>query len=126
MPAPLLFLAFMGVQGRYFGRWLLPIFPILCLLAAFFAMAAGRDDRSSRLAGAGAARSRRAAHAAVVAVLVLALCGQGLFYSVHADLVLSRADTRNADAGVDGRAHPCRHARSWWSRSRRRTGGRAG
>jgi hypothetical protein len=38
VPAPLLFLAFMGLQGRYFGRWLLPIFPILCLLAAFFAV----------------------------------------------------------------------------------------
>ena len=38
VPAPLLFLAFMGLQGRYFGRWLLPIFPILCLLAAFFAL----------------------------------------------------------------------------------------
>ncbi len=38
VPAPLLFLAFMGLQGRYFGRWLLPIFPIVCLLAAFFAL----------------------------------------------------------------------------------------
>jgi hypothetical protein len=34
VPAPLLFLAFMGAQGRYFGRWLLPVFPIACLLAA--------------------------------------------------------------------------------------------
>ena len=25
---------FMGLQGRYFGRWLMPIFPIVCLLAA--------------------------------------------------------------------------------------------
>ena len=38
VPAPVLFLAFMGLQGRYFGRWLLPIFPILCLLAAFFVL----------------------------------------------------------------------------------------
>ena len=38
VPAPLLYLAFMGLQGRYFGRWLLPIFPILCLLAALFAL----------------------------------------------------------------------------------------
>ena len=36
VPGALLFLAFMGLQGRYFGRWLLPIFPILCLLAALF------------------------------------------------------------------------------------------
>ncbi len=38
VPAPLLFLVFMGLQGRYFGRWLLPIFPLVCLLAAFFAL----------------------------------------------------------------------------------------
>lgn len=38
VPAPLLYLAFMGLQGRYFGRWLLPIFPLLCLLAALFAL----------------------------------------------------------------------------------------
>ena len=38
VPAPLLFLAFMGLQGRYFGRWLLPVFPLLCLLAAVFVL----------------------------------------------------------------------------------------
>ena len=40
VPAPLLFLLFMGTQTRYFGRWLLPIFPILCLLAACFVVQA--------------------------------------------------------------------------------------
>ncbi len=44
VPAPLLFLVFMGLQGRYFGRWLLPIFPIVCLLAAFFVL--GSQARS--------------------------------------------------------------------------------
>ena len=57
VPAPLLFLLLMGLEGRYFGRWLLPIFPILCLLAAFFAL---RWWRGPFAAGAGA-RSRRAA-----------------------------------------------------------------
>ena len=38
VPAPLIYLVFMGTQGRYFGRWLLPMFPILCLLAALFAL----------------------------------------------------------------------------------------
>ena len=33
----------MGLQGRFFGRWLLPVFPILCLLAALAVAAlAGR------------------------------------------------------------------------------------
>ena len=42
VPAPLLYLLFMGSEGRYFGRWLLPIFPILCLLAAFAALQCAR------------------------------------------------------------------------------------
>ena len=84
VPAPLVFLVFMGLQGRYFGRWLLPILPILCLLAAFFAL---------RLAGAvGTSRKLRTGFAAL---LVVGLLAQGLVYSVHSGLVLSRADTRN-------------------------------
>jgi 4-amino-4-deoxy-L-arabinose transferase-like glycosyltransferase len=88
VPAPLIYLAFMGLQGRYFGRWLLPIFPIACLLAAFFAL---------QLAAAAArrARSSRAATVAFTALAALALCAQGLLYSVHSGIVLSRADTRN-------------------------------
>jgi 4-amino-4-deoxy-L-arabinose transferase-like glycosyltransferase len=83
VPAPLLFLAFMGLQGRYFGRWLLPIFPILCLLAAFFAL---------RLCNLSVSRKLRTGFAALC---VVALLAQGLLYSVHSGLVLSRADTRN-------------------------------
>jgi hypothetical protein len=85
VPAPLLYLAFMGLQGRYFGRWLLPIFPILCLLAALFAVqlveAIGRRSPRLRVAGA--------------ALLVAVLLVQGLIYSVHSGRVLARADTRN-------------------------------
>jgi len=93
VPAPMLFLAFMGLQGRYFGRWLLPIFPILCLLAAFFGLLlAGAIVRLMKPASAGwRAGGLRIAALAVATVL---LCGQGLAYSIHSDLVLSRADTR--------------------------------
>ena len=49
IPAPLLFLAFMGSQDRFFARWLLPIYPLLCLLAAigvvFVAVRLGRRVR---------------------------------------------------------------------------------
>jgi 4-amino-4-deoxy-L-arabinose transferase-like glycosyltransferase len=85
VPAPLLFLLFMGAQGRYFGRWLLPIFPIVCLLAAFFVLELARSigERRPRL------------RTAVIVVAVAAVCAQGLVYSVHSSLVLSRADTRN-------------------------------
>ena len=31
VPAPVVFILFMGMQDRYFGRYLLPIFPIACL-----------------------------------------------------------------------------------------------
>jgi hypothetical protein len=85
VPAPLLFLAFMGLQGRYFGRWLLPIFPILCLLAALFAL---------QLADILARRLPRL-RVAAAALLVAALLAQGLVYSLHSGLVLARADTRN-------------------------------
>jgi hypothetical protein len=75
----------MGAQGRYFGRWLLPIFPILCILGAFFALELARwlAVRRPRL------------RTPVIVLVVAALCVQGAIYSVHSSLVLSRADTRN-------------------------------
>ncbi len=109
VPAPLLFLAFMGLQGRYFGRWLLPIFPIVCLLAAWFALdvsgklcrffwGRGRGSRSGGSARDGVAGApvppTRGPRLAAIALAAVVLCAQGLIYSVHSDLVLSRADTR--------------------------------
>jgi hypothetical protein len=108
VPAPLIFLAFMGLQGRYFGRWLLPIFPILSLLAAFFAVElvhraasslGGRTGEGAAARAGGRTRlgpgARRLAPPALAALLVAALLAQGLLYSVHSGLVLARADTRN-------------------------------
>jgi hypothetical protein len=93
VPAPLLYLVFMGLQGRYFGRWLMPILPILSLLAALFTVQvvqfAGR-----RLARA-APRRAGLAGGALAALLTAGLLAQGLVHSVHTDLALSRADTRN-------------------------------
>ena len=96
VPAPLLFLAFMGLQGRYFGRWLLPIFPILCLLGAFFVLQLA--GTLARLASRPFSRDGSAPlllSIAITGLLVAALLAQGLVYSVHSGLVLSRADTRN-------------------------------
>lgn len=115
VPAAILFLAFMGLQDRYFGRWLLPIFPIACLLAAFFGLTlvdaiAGRIQRAnptraeienSSSGAPAAATPRRRPRAGWIAVgggtalVVVLLLAQGVIYSVHNDLVLSRADTRN-------------------------------
>jgi len=85
VPAPVLFLLFMGTQGRYFGRWLLPVFPIVCLVAAYAAMRAV-DVLAAR---------RAVLRPTLTALAVAALCVQGLLFSVHGDLVLSRDDTRN-------------------------------
>jgi hypothetical protein len=87
VPAALLFLVFMGLQGRYFGRWLLPIFPLVCLLAAFFVVRLIVWATSLR-------RLPAAGRVAVAGALVAVLLAQGLIYSVHSGLVLSRSDTR--------------------------------
>jgi hypothetical protein len=84
VPAPLLFLGFMGLQDRYFGRWLMPIFPIVCLLAAYFV-----SELRVRV------QKKRALAVLATAFIAVLLLGQGLAYSVHDDLVLARADTRN-------------------------------
>ena len=50
VPVAVLYLLFLGLQGRYFGRWLLPIFPVACLLAASFALEAGEVGHTPRTA----------------------------------------------------------------------------
>lgn len=85
VPAPILYILYMGgMQYRYFGRWLLPIFPFLILLAVH-----GGARLLSYLS------ARRADMAPVfAAILVAGLVGQGLVHSIHGDLVLRRTDTR--------------------------------
>ncbi len=84
VPWPLALFVFMGVQDRFFGRWLLPALPALALLAAFGAVWLVDRLRASP-------RTR----AALLGAAALLLAGQGIVYSVHLDRVLSRDDTRN-------------------------------
>jgi 4-amino-4-deoxy-L-arabinose transferase-like glycosyltransferase len=77
---PILFWLYMSTQTRHFGRWLMPIYPSLCILAGIGAVAL--VDRL---------RWRPAILTGLFAVL---LCGQGLAYSVHIDRVFGRTDTR--------------------------------
>ena len=42
IPAPIAFIIFMGDQQRFFGRWLMPMFPIVALLGAYGAVSLGR------------------------------------------------------------------------------------
>ncbi len=85
VPVAVLYLLFLSLQGRYFGRWLLPIFPVACLLAAYFSL---------ELAGWAARRAPRM-RVGFTALAVIALAAQGIVYSIHSGLLLSRADTRN-------------------------------
>jgi hypothetical protein len=84
IPTVLLFWLYMGSQGRYFGRYIMPIMPVLALLAAYGGVQATRMVASRR---------PRLAAPAAAAVAVAALA-QGIVYSVHSDVILSRADTR--------------------------------
>ena len=87
VPWPVVFLVYMGLQERFFGRWLLPAFPALAILAGL-AAARALDLLSARW------RARRVLVLAA-AGLGIALAAQGLYYSVHVDRVLARDDTRN-------------------------------
>ena len=84
VPAPLAFLAFLGTQDRFFARWLLPVYPLLCLLAAW-AVVAAAAWLGARLRGR---------EGLVAGALGALLCVQGLVFSVHNDVVLARPDTR--------------------------------
>jgi|SRR5215218_2045406 len=85
VPPVVLFVLFMGSQERYFGRWLMPVFPFVCVLAAYAAIELA--DRLGRLSPA--------LRPTFVAAAVVLLCGQGFVYSLHSGLVMSREDTRN-------------------------------
>ncbi|QEC48648.1 glycosyltransferase family 39 protein [Baekduia soli] len=85
VPGPVLFLVFMGTQARFFGRWLMPVFPMICLLAAYALL---------RIAIA-VGRRRPVLAPTMLALAAILLCGQGLVASLHSGQVLSRADTRN-------------------------------
>jgi hypothetical protein len=84
VPAPVIFLLFMGLHGRYFGRYLLPLYPFACLLAgagAAFLVAA-------------IARRRPVLAPVALAAAALALLVQPAVHSVHGSIVDARTDTR--------------------------------
>jgi hypothetical protein len=85
VPAPVIYLVIIASQGRYFGRWLLPTFPMLVLLAAFAVLS---------LADLCARRWPRS-RVMVIALGTVALCGQSAVHVIHDDVVLSRASTNS-------------------------------
>jgi hypothetical protein len=85
LPAPVLLFLYLGLESRFFARWMLPVYPLAALLAAWAGVQA-----ATWLAG----RVARVPVAWAVGVVAVLLCLQGLVYSVHNDRVLARADTR--------------------------------
>jgi hypothetical protein len=85
LPAPIAFIIFMGDQQRFFGRWLMPIFPIVALLGAYGAVELVRWLASAR----------RLPPALAGGAAVIALLAQSVTSVIHNDIVLSRPDTRN-------------------------------
>ncbi len=85
LPAPIAFILYMGDQQRFFGRWLMPIFPIVSLLGAYGAVEAVRW----------LVRTRRAPALVAGTVITVVMLSQGLAAVIHNDAVLARPDTRN-------------------------------
>jgi 4-amino-4-deoxy-L-arabinose transferase-like glycosyltransferase len=100
VPLAIAYLLFMGLQARYFGRWVMPLVPVVCLLGAHGALS-GVDALS---------RGHRVSALALGTAALIALCGQGVVNSIHSGIVNSRVDTRTmALAWLD--AHLARHTR---------------
>ncbi|MFL5860605.1 MAG: ArnT family glycosyltransferase [Solirubrobacteraceae bacterium] len=85
LPGPVAFIVFMGDQQRYFGRWLMPLFPIAALLGAYAAVEAARW----------LIRARRMPVLVAVGAAAIVMLGQSVASVIHSDVVLSRPDTRN-------------------------------
>ena len=77
-PAPILLLLYFGNNSRFFARWMLPMYPILAMSAAWAIVALAERWRPRVL---------------IPALAALALL-QPLVFSVHNDVVLARDDTR--------------------------------
>jgi len=88
IPAPIAYLLFMGGQPAFFGRWLLPVFPFIVLLAAFGAVRLA-DFVTRRLGWS---------PVPVLVVLTALLCAQSLIHVVHMNRALGRTDTRTMAA----------------------------
>jgi Dolichyl-phosphate-mannose-protein mannosyltransferase len=85
LPAPIVFILYMGDQQRFFGRWLMPIFPIVALLGAF-----GTVELVRWLV-----RTRHVPALLAGTVACVVVLSQGLASVIHNDSVLARPDTRN-------------------------------
>ncbi|HEX8854533.1 MAG TPA: glycosyltransferase family 39 protein [Thermoleophilaceae bacterium] len=83
---PLALFIYLSVQSRFFGRWLLPVYPALALFAGYAIVQA--------VGAVAALRGRRLAAAGALAAVVLAALAQPLAADVRTMRLLGRTDTR--------------------------------
>jgi Dolichyl-phosphate-mannose-protein mannosyltransferase len=83
---PAVLLLFLSLQARWFGRWLLPVYPVLSVLAGY-AVTRAADAVRARTAWPGW-------HHAVLLGLAGLLLVEGTAASVRVDRVLGHTDTR--------------------------------
>lgn len=93
VPMALAYLAFMGLQGRAFGRWLIPVLPAASIYAAVAAVWLAQAARRRLARGSSPAAAALVGELALLALLC-GLAAQALVHDIHDDLVLSRTDTR--------------------------------
>ena len=79
---PLALFVYLGLQSRYFGRWLLPAYPVLVMLASVALVRASELVR------------RPAARTAALATLTVVVLSQSVAADVRTAKVLGRDDTR--------------------------------
>jgi len=84
IPAPILYIIFMGIREAWFGRYLLPAFPFVALLAGYGLCSLSRA----------VFKHRPAVLPIVVAVGTAVLSAQSLVHDVHANRVLMQTSTR--------------------------------
>jgi hypothetical protein len=80
---PLVLFVYMGAQTRYFGRWLLPMYPVLALLAAV-----------ALVQLAALIRSRPVVQGLALAALVAGVLAQSVVSDIRTSEVLGKKDTR--------------------------------
>jgi Dolichyl-phosphate-mannose-protein mannosyltransferase len=101
---PLALLVYLAIQSRYFGRWLLPAYPALAMLAAVGVVRAA--DALTGLFTRGRAAPGLAG-AAVLAALTVVVLAQPLVADVRSAQVLGREDTLSqARSWLDERYPP--------------------
>jgi hypothetical protein len=88
LPAPVVFIAFMGGQAAFFGRWLLPVLPFVLLLAALGAMRL-TDVVTKRLGWP---------TTPILATVTVLICLQSVIHVAHMNLLFGRTDTRTEAA----------------------------